>query len=283
MSKELKWNDELVAKFWDEVANSHLDSLSFAKVAGQQLFNLISVQLSLQNTILDFGAGSGDFTEILLKNGYRVAVYEPSVKRKDVLLTRLSKYNNFLGVVDKVGAAQFDTVLVLEVIEHILDDVFDKTVDDIVNFLKPHGKLIVTTPYKEDIINHRVYCPVSDVFFHPWQHVRNFDKSQMIGLFNQHKVNCLDFQVVDFSNYTKVYNKLNELQTFYGDLQTAIFATRSNSLRLLKKKLFFWLFPDVLDVKNKLQTLDKIVADLIELKVIVGRGDCIIYIGEKNG
>ena len=307
MSSELKWTDELVAKFWDEVAKSHLDSLSFAKVAGERFFELISMHFSLHGKILDFGAGSGDFTEILLKKGYQVAVYEPSVKRKEVLLSRLSKYDNFLGVVDNSSCEQFDVVMLLEVIEHILDDVFESTLKRVKSFLKQEGLLVVSTPNYENVASQTVYCPVSDMFFHPWQHVRGFSPEKLVKLLQNYKVDKQFLVLADFSENEQLYMKLDLLENRFRDnCPTLSVSSKSSNCSTNKlignrfmHRFFFWLFDKLcfrfsrdelmlmmfksyrrlLDMEDRLKQSQG--GALVDRQL--GNGSTIIFVGKNEG
>src|SRR5581483_2838562 len=88
----------------------------------------------------------------------------------------------FLGVVGDDNLLTFDVVLMVEVIEHILDAQIDATLKRVARWTKSGGTLIVTTPNNEDLELGMIYCPVSNVFFHRWQHVRSFTRESLCAL-----------------------------------------------------------------------------------------------------
>lgn len=185
MVNSIQWTPQLVNKFWDGVAQTELDNLSFGKVAGPQFLELISDYLVQGRRYLDFGAGSGHVLQLLLDRGLNAAGFDPSPDRQSLLLEKIGQHKNFLGVKGTESDEQFDVVLLMEVIEHILDEDFSSVLDRVSSFVKPGGYLIVSTPNNENLEISSVYCPVSDTFFHPWQHVRSFTSSHLVDCFKQ--------------------------------------------------------------------------------------------------
>jgi SAM-dependent methyltransferase len=80
----------------------------------------------------------------------------------------------FLGIASDLSDKSFDCVLMIEVIEHILDEQLDDALSGVARAVRPGGTLIVTTPNNEDLDLGMAYCPVSNMLFHRWQHVRSF-------------------------------------------------------------------------------------------------------------
>ncbi|MEN5094214.1 class I SAM-dependent methyltransferase [Pseudomonas protegens] len=181
MVKRIHWTPQLVSTFWDGVAQTELDNLSFGKVAGPDFIELISKFLVPGGRHLDFGAGSGHVLQILLDRGLNAAGFDPSPDRQALLLDKIGGHQNFLGVQGADSNEQYDVVLLMEVIEHILDDDFQQVLERVAMFVKPGGSLIVSTPNNENLETASVYCPVSDTFFHPWQHVRSFTPDKLSG------------------------------------------------------------------------------------------------------
>lgn len=200
MVKKIQWTQQLVNKFWDGVAQTELDSLSFGKVAGPQLLNLISNYLVPGRSYLDFGAGSGHVVQLLLDRGLNVAGFDPSPDRQALLLGKVGQYENFLGVMGADSEKQFDVVLLMEVVEHVLDEDFAAVLARVSSFVKPGGYLVVSTPNNENLESSSVYCPVSETLFHPWQHVRSFTPSQLEKCFNKIGFSTDFVALADFSS-----------------------------------------------------------------------------------
>jgi 2-polyprenyl-3-methyl-5-hydroxy-6-metoxy-1,4-benzoquinol methylase len=197
--ERLAWTPELVDRFWSGFAQTRLTEFDFARQAGKSLMVAVKHHLPINGRILDFGAGNGELVELLLGRGYKVAAYEPSAGRTSDLLDRLGSRDGFLGVIGTESDGAFDVVLMIEVIEHILDQEFNQTLRRVHDLLKVGGTLILTTPNNEDLELGMAYCPVSNMLFHRWQHVRSFTAESLATLLSRYGispvvVHCLDFR-----------------------------------------------------------------------------------------
>lgn len=175
----IQWTPALVRKFWDGIAQTGLDNLSFEKRAGAKFLELVSPYLAPGGKHLDFGAGSGYFVQMLLERGLTTAGFDPMPERKALWNKKIGPHKNFQGMVGVDSHEQFDVVLLTEVIEHVLDEDFDPLLERVAGFVKSGGHLIVATPNNENLELASVYCPVSDTLFHPRQHVRKFSPDQL--------------------------------------------------------------------------------------------------------
>lgn len=198
--KRIHWTPQLVNKFWDGVAQTELDNLSFGKVAGPKFIELISDFLAPGGRHLDFGAGSGHVLQLLLDKGLNSAGFDPSPDRQASLIEKIGAHPNFLGVKGIDCNEQFDVVLLMEVVEHVLDEDFDKVLESVIGFVKPGGYLIVSTPNNENLETASVFCPVSGTFFHPWQHVRSFTPSSLNSCLKKYGLKDEFIALADFSS-----------------------------------------------------------------------------------
>ena len=171
--ERLAWTPELVSRFWDGVAHTALDAQSFARIAGPLVILAARSHFRPGGRHLDFGAGDGTLTRLMIEAGFPTAAYEPAPERRAVLDRQLAGLAGFLGA-DAEAHAPYDAVLMAEVIEHVLDQDLDAVLSTIHAFLKPGGRLVITTPHDEDLDASMVYCPVSNMLFHRWQHVRSW-------------------------------------------------------------------------------------------------------------
>jgi SAM-dependent methyltransferase len=115
-----------------------------------------------------------------------VAAYETSASRKEALASRFGATDNFLGALaDDSDRAQFDVILMAEVIEHILDEDLDAVLQRLSGLTKPGGTLVVTTPNNEDLALGMCYDPLGNTLFHRWQHVRSFTAGSLAALFER--------------------------------------------------------------------------------------------------
>lgn len=200
MERKLHWTSDLVNVFWNGVSGSRLDELSFARLNGAKLLNLISPWLPSNGTVLDFGAGSGFLVQQLLDRGCRVAAFDPSGERESALTSLVGGYANFLGLERGAGKQSYDVVIFSEVIEHLLDKDYQAVLSRMTGFVRPNGVLILTTPNQEDIELKSAFCPTCQHFFHPWQHVRSIAPLAMSEYFEGLGFKKQFLGLVDFSD-----------------------------------------------------------------------------------
>ena len=201
MVKLLEWTPELVEAFWAGVSETKsLKDLNFSRLNAKELLDLIGMHIPRRSRLLDYGAGDGDLLRPLIKRGYLTAAYDTSPGR---LLAQtaasLRNNDNFLGLVDAESDEKFDCVLLIEVVEHILEERIEDTFVNVRRLLKPGGTLFVTTPNSEDLGVGFAYCPNCDSLFHRWQHVRSFTPEGLTTFFDTHGFNRINLHRVDFS------------------------------------------------------------------------------------
>jgi 2-polyprenyl-3-methyl-5-hydroxy-6-metoxy-1,4-benzoquinol methylase len=182
----LQWTPKLVSRFWDGVAKTPLERLSFSRMAGRSLLLSVSHHLHAGDQCLDFGAGSGDLIEPILEIGCTVAALEQSGKRRHEIERRFGHRTGFTGVIGPKSRRTFDVVFVVEVLEHVLDEGLDSTLSEIARLVRPGGLVVITTPHNEDLDLGLCYCPKSNMLFHRWQHVRAFTIESLTALVVKH-------------------------------------------------------------------------------------------------
>jgi SAM-dependent methyltransferase len=143
--RELVWTPEQVSRFWDW--QSQYPDVYFAHQFGAGIADRLFPYFSGTQEILDFGCGSGAFMGRLL----------------------VAPVGEFLS-----QGAKFDAIVALETIEHVYDADLDAILDLMKRLAKPGARIAFTTPNEEDLSAAMVYCPVADVVFHRWQHVRSW-------------------------------------------------------------------------------------------------------------
>lgn len=172
----LVWTPERVAEFWDGMARAGLgEAQAFGRLAKHCVHWLVSRHLTPGGRHLDYGAGGGDIAAHFIAQGFPFAVWEPSQERTRLSESRLAGLPGFLGSPGPDGVESFDAVTCFEVLEHVLDDSFERVCDELASYVRPGGTLIISTPNNEDLSRDTVYCPLSNQTFHRWQHVRRID------------------------------------------------------------------------------------------------------------
>ena len=153
----------------------------YAMVQKWSLKNKINLINSLSNhkgTLLDIGAGTGNFCETSKQNSWEVYGVEPSEKAREVA----AKKNIFLHQsIEDFKGQQFDVVTLWHVLEHLPD--LENTITAIQKLLKPNGVLIVAVPnYNSfDAKHYKGFWAAYDVPRHLW----HFSQKSMSKLFSK--------------------------------------------------------------------------------------------------
>ena len=134
-----------------------LEAMSFAPRYQQWILDSISPYLGTK--VLEVGAGSGNFTRLLLnKPGLELTAIEPSANMYPMLAevqtinTGLCTANAPLAALASEMQGKFDSVLYINVLEHIENDALELSLA--CQVLKPGGKLIVFVPALAFLFSH---------------------------------------------------------------------------------------------------------------------------------
>lgn len=177
----LKWNDYFVANFWNYYATYRPNDY-FTRQFGDRIVKATARFIDRGATICDFGCGAGYLLEKLVRN-FKAAGCDFSPSNVEATKARLGNAPNLLGVYLSTDAAlpakSFDTVYLVETVEHLLEPQVLPTMEAVARVLKPRGKIVVTTPNSEDLAASTVYCPSCQHTFHRWQHVRSFSEAEL--------------------------------------------------------------------------------------------------------
>lgn len=196
---KLVWTRELVNRFWNGLSRGgHVDALSFGRMARRSIHWIIARHLVKGGRHLDFGAGGGEVAEHLIDNGYPFAAVDPASDRTSKADARLAGKAGYLPAPEPGSSETFDVVTCFEVLEHLLEDEFESVCDTLAQFVKPGGKLIISTPNSENLDNGMVYCPLSNVTFHRWQHVRSITPAMMEITFSHRGFKKVVLHQLDF-------------------------------------------------------------------------------------
>lgn len=171
----LRWTPELVERFWDQ--QSRLSGHYFTEQHGAAIVARVARHLRGRRSVLDYGCGNGGLIEHLLGMVPAVAGLDFSPQSVRRVNTTFAGRAGFVGAFlpSELEAGQrFESVVCCEVIEHLYDEQLDGAIAHIRRLLAPQGVVVLTTPNREDLAANEVYCPVSNVIFHRWQHVRSW-------------------------------------------------------------------------------------------------------------
>jgi len=178
MEGQMKLPSEGQEKIWDHFQNEGVDS--FAQSRGRLEF-LVS-RLPSGSRVLNVGVGNGIFEVLSLKKGIDIWSLDPSERAIERLRKTLQ-----VGEKAQVGYsqsmpfsdAQFDVVVMSEVLEHLDNTVLDTTLAEVCRVLQPGGLFLGTVPARENLAESHVICPQCGHQFHRWGHQRSFDIDQL--------------------------------------------------------------------------------------------------------
>ena len=142
----------------------------------QKKAKLILQQLGDVGSLLDVGAGTGDFLKVAKEKGWQVHGMEPN---KNAAKLALEKGIDLKASLNDFEGKQFDVVTLWHVLEHIPD--LEETILKLAALVKPQGALIIAVPnFKSfDARYYGKFWAAYDVPRHLW----HFSKESMKNLF----------------------------------------------------------------------------------------------------
>lgn len=146
------------------------------KYSLQKKLKLINRLHAKKGSILDIGAGTGEFLKQAENNDWEIHGIEPNEKARELA----NKKGVFLTKeIGKLTNKKFDVITLWHVLEHLPN--LDEEVKKIESLLKPDGTLIIAVPnYKSyDAHFYKEYWAAYDVPRHLW----HFSKESMKKLF----------------------------------------------------------------------------------------------------
>jgi 2-polyprenyl-3-methyl-5-hydroxy-6-metoxy-1,4-benzoquinol methylase len=211
--RPFEWTSENVAAFWD--FESRFPNRYFTYHNADGMIKRLAKYISGSDAILDYGCGTGLLLARLAEQGYRVAGSDTSQQSLEATRHRLQRYDNFLGAFTPdallAEGRQFDSILAVELVEHLHDDWLDHVLGNLRKLLKPDGRIVVTTPNQERLEDSLLRCPCCRTVFHRWQHVRSWSQSTLTGYLEQRGFRVLDAFATDFSIVETAHERWQKL------------------------------------------------------------------------
>ena len=139
--------------------------------------------------VLNIGVGTGHLEKLLAARGVVVYSLDPvdeSIAKLQAELDMGDRAKQGYGSNIPFEDEYFDKVIMTEVLEHIPDDTFHATLDEVRRVLKRGAEFTGTVPYREDLNFNEVFCPTCQSHFHRWGHYQRFDVASLSGLLQQH-------------------------------------------------------------------------------------------------
>lgn len=174
--------------------------------------------------VLNIGVGLGELEEMLVARGFDVYCLDPSAETIQRLRQRLQ-----LGDKAQVGYASqlpfldetFDSVIMIEVMEHLSAEETQHTLPEIRRVLRTGGRFLGTVPADENLLLSMVVCPHCAHRFHRWGHQQSFSLESLKQLLQQHfrtanvqRVHLAEFDKLNWKGYPTALLKV--LQASFG-------------------------------------------------------------------
>ncbi len=163
------------------------------------------IKNKVRKKILEVGPGNCVFLPNYRKISNKIYLYEPSKKLRSKLNIKIKKLNN-VKLINKYDKLKYDTIIYLDVIEHIKND--KKEILSAFKRLKKNGHLIVNVPafqllytdYDRRIGHFRRYTKSSFKKILENLNIKNFEMTYF---------DSIGFFLILFSKYLKMSNKVN--------------------------------------------------------------------------
>ncbi|MCG2429956.1 class I SAM-dependent methyltransferase [Aequorivita sp. F64183] len=188
--------------------------------------NLIFKENYGVGSLLDVGAGTGDFLIAAKNNGWKVAGVEPN---KNALKLAFEKGIELESNLDKFVGNQFDVVTLWHVLEHIPN--LEETVMKLSKLVKPNGNLIIAVPnFKSyDANYYKEYWAAYDVPRHLWHFSKTSIEKLFANEFTLDKIKPMIFDSFYVSLLSEKYKTGNKfsLKAFWIGLKSNLSAKQS--------------------------------------------------------
>lgn len=186
----------------------------------KQKLKLINSFQTTEKTLLDIGAGTGDFLSVCKKNNWSVYGIEPSKNARKLADNKNIKLQeDFSDYTNK----QFDVITMWHVLEHVPN--LTEYINKLKNLLKPNGILVIAVPnFKSyDALHYKEFWAAYDVPRHLW----HFSKNAIQKLFAKadmkiEKIQPMKFDAFYVSLLSEKYKtgKMNPFNSFFTGVRS---------------------------------------------------------------
>lgn len=147
-------------------------------IALNNKLNLINRLNPEKGSLLDIGAGTGDFLIVAKNNNWSTKGVEPSEKAKAIAL---KKGVDFVNSTSELPSHSFDVITMWHVLEHVPD--LENQIKELKRLIKPEGTIIIAVPNfnSYDAKYYGVFWAAYDVPRHLW----HFSKIAIQSLFEK--------------------------------------------------------------------------------------------------
>ncbi|HTO59287.1 MAG TPA: class I SAM-dependent methyltransferase [Pseudomonadales bacterium] len=165
-------------KIWAHFQRADGDVFEDAEARYRTLVALVA-RSSRRGRVLNVGIGSGGVERRFAALGWSVSSLDPDPESVERL--RATGVDARCGYLQDVpfDAAQFDAIVVSEVLEHVADTDRPAAAAELRRVARTGALLVGTVPYRENLGDQETVCPACGNVFHRWGHVASFDAESM--------------------------------------------------------------------------------------------------------
>lgn len=193
-----------------------------------------------KGSLLDIGAGTGDFLVTAKIAGWQITGIEPNENAKKLAI---SKGISFQNTIESIENQQFDVITMWHVMEHVPD--VTHQIKELKRLLKPNGTIIIAVPnYKSyDAKHYGIFWAAYDVPRHLW----HFSKTSIEKLVSRENMKLVKTLPMIFDSFyvsllSEKYKsgKMNFFKAFYVGFRSNIKASTtkefSSHIYVIKNK-----------------------------------------------
>lgn len=156
--------------------------------------SLINSLHKSKGSLLDIGAGTGDFLVTAKANGWQITGIEPNENAKKLAV---SKGVSFENNIESIENQQFDVITMWHVLEHVPN--VEHQIKELKRLLKPNGTIIIAVPnFKSfDAGYYGEFWAAFDVPRHLW----HFSKTSIEKLFGKENIQLVKILPMIFDSF----------------------------------------------------------------------------------
>ena len=210
------------------------------KYSLKKKYKLIDTFKTEEKTILDIGAGTGDFLKKGIEENWKISGVEPNAIARDMAKEKGIDLEKDL---EHLPEQKYDVITLWHVLEHLPN--LENQIKKIITKLKPNGYLFVAVPnYKSyDAQKYKHHWAAYDTPRHLW----HFSQNSISKLFNNYKLKVVNTKPMYFDSFyvsllSEKYKtgRPNYFRAFWNGLISNIKAIRtkeySSIIYILKKE-----------------------------------------------
>ncbi|MBU0474916.1 MAG: methyltransferase domain-containing protein [Bacteroidetes bacterium] len=186
-------------KYYD---NYNWEKAALSEKIGDKIDLIINSIPKEVKSILDVGCGDGTISNGLVSNFNILAADRSLNALKYVKTKKINISADFLPIKDN----SFDLVFSSEMIEHLPDDIFTKSISEMKRVSKKY--IYLTFPNDENIKKQVTECTKCSYVFNKSYHLRSINLELIKKLFPEYKVNLAFEYGAKIRDYNKVLNLL---------------------------------------------------------------------------